>query len=69
VERCSFLESGPVRCPEEAVGIVEHRYGRGAYCEVHADWVLNKWRPAPEIPPTVIILERRKRFLRPAPNR
>ena len=59
MERCSFLMTGPVRCPEEATSRVEHRYGKGWYCDLHADWVLNKWRPAPDHIPDLVVLERR----------
>lgn len=58
--RCSFLETGPVRCSEPATQRVSHRYGQGWYCDHHADWVLNKWRPAPDQVPDLVVIEHRR---------
>jgi len=59
MKRCSFIDNGPVRCKDEATSLVHHRYGMGWYCESHADWVQNSWRPEPDEVPTMVPLQRR----------
>ena len=59
MSRCVFVETGPFRCAEEATTLVEHRYGKGWYCDAHADWVSVKWTPERTDIPDLVVLTKR----------
>lgn len=57
--RCVFILNGPLRCSEDATTLAEHRYGRGWYCDTHAEWVSVKWAPERTDVPDLVVLTKR----------